>query len=233
MAATQETTDDWIYDQVFTAILEQRLTPGAKLKESVLCEIFGVSRTIIRRILLRLSLDQVVELRPNRGAVIAEPVADDVRQIFAARRLLEDGVIRDAAKNCSKTDTAVLKAIVKRENASIQSGNRSGAIRLSGEFHLELARIAANRPLKELLRQLVAQTSLAIALYEAPGHLLCVEDDHINIVEAVSRGEVSTSRKLMEQHLVECESQLRLETPEETNDLRAVFADVMDRRNSA
>jgi DNA-binding GntR family transcriptional regulator len=229
----QISSDDWIYHQVFGAILEQRLIPGAKLKESVLCDIFGVSRTIIRRILLRLSLDKVVELRPNRGAVIAEPQAEDVRQIFEARRLLENGIVGDAAAKSTPGDGASLREIVVRENDCIRSGDRSGAIRLSGEFHLELAAIAGNRPLEQILRQLVAQTSLAIALYEAPGHLLCVEDDHISIVAAVEAGDAALGRKLMREHLVQCEAQLSLNDDVDRNDLRAVFADVLREREIA
>lgn len=227
------TSDDWIYNRVFSAILEQRLTPGAKLKESVLCDIFGVSRTIIRRILLRLSLDKVVELRPNKGAVIAEPQPEDVRQIFEARRLLENGIVIDAAGKCRPEDGERLRDIVARENACIQSGDRSGAIRLSGEFHLALADIAGNRPLKELLRQLVAQTSLSIALFEAPGHLLCIEDDHKNLVDAVENGEVTVGQRLMRDHLLQCESQLSLSGEANNNDLRSVFADVLREREIA
>jgi len=233
LAARQKTQDDWIYNQVFTAILEQRLVPGAKLTESALCEIFGVSRTIIRRILLRLSLDKVVELRPNRGAVIAEPRAEDVRQIFEARQLLENGIVADAAGKSTPADDANLRDIVTRENACIRSGDRSGAIRLSGEFHLALAAIAGNRPLEQILRQLVAQTSLAIALFEAPGHLLCVEDDHIDIVEAIGAGDVPLCRKLMRRHLAQCEAHLSLSRETDSNDLRAIFADVLSEREIA
>ncbi len=233
MNGLSETSDEWIYDQVFRAVLEQRLIPGAKLKESELCAVFGVSRTIIRRILLRLSLDKVVELRPNKGAVIATPAAEDVRQIFAARRLLEIGIIDEACAHCTKEDAASLKDIVARENAAIQTGNRSGAIRLAGEFHVELARVARNRPIQELLRQLVAQSSLALALYEAPGHLLCVDDDHINIVEAVSARDAAKSRDLMALHLAKAEAEMKLEAPKDNNDLKSVFADVIENRAGA
>ncbi len=228
-----ETTDEWIYDQVFSAVLEQRLIPGAKLKESELCEVFGVSRTIIRRILLRLSLDKVVELRPNKGAVIATPAAEDVRQIFAARRLLEIGIIDDACKYCAPDDTQALKDIVARENTAIQTGNRSGAIRLAGEFHVRLAGVARNKPIQELLRQLVAQSSLALALYEAPGHLLCVDDDHINIVEAVSAGEAEKCRELMARHLDKAEAEMKLDATLGNNDLKSVFAEVIEARATA
>jgi DNA-binding GntR family transcriptional regulator len=230
MNGHSETSDEWIYDHVFSAVLEQRLIPGAKLKESELCEVFGVSRTIIRRILLRLSLDKVVELRPNKGAVIATPAAEDVRQIFAARRLLEIGIIDEACEHCTHEDTTSLKGIVTRENTAIQSGDRSGAIRLAGEFHVELARVARNKPIQELLRQLVAQSSLALALYEAPGHLLCVDDDHINIVDAVSVGDATKSRDLMAEHLAKAEAEMKLEKPKDNNDLKSVFADVIENR---
>jgi DNA-binding GntR family transcriptional regulator len=228
-----ETSDEWIYDQVFSAVLEQRLIPGAKLKESDLCDIFGVSRTIIRRILLRLSLDKVVELRPNRGAVIATPAAEDVRQIFAARRLLEIGIIDDVCANCTAGDAKELRYIVTRENAAIMSGDRSGAIRLAGEFHLRLAKVAGNRPIHDLLRQLVAQSSLALALYEEPGHLLCIDNDHIDIVDAVAVGAIKKSRDLMSRHLENAEAEMKLDRPDDGNDLKAVFADIIETRASA
>ena len=106
MKRGKKPSESWIYDQVFNAILEQRLLPDTKLTEKDLCDVFGVSRTIIRKVLLRLSLDKVVEHRPNRGAVIAAPEPDEVREIFEARRLLEDGIVAEAARNaqlCMRT----------------------------------------------------------------------------------------------------------------------------------
>lgn len=220
-------SESWIYDQVFDAILEQRLLPDTKLTEKDLCDVFGVSRTIIRKVLLRLSLDKVVEHRPNRGAVIAAPEPDEVREIFEARRLLEDGIVAEAARKCSAADAKALTDIVTREHACIHAGETSGAIRLSGDFHLMLADIAGNRPLRELLRQLVAQTSLAIARYVPAGSGMCDDDDHERLLAAIASGDVQQSRDIMHAHLTTCEQRLMLDTPEGSNDLHAVFADVV------
>ena len=73
MKPGKKPSEAWIYDQVFGAILEQRLRPETKLTENELCDVFGVSRTIIRKVLLRLSLDRVVELRPNRARLSRPP----------------------------------------------------------------------------------------------------------------------------------------------------------------
>ena len=53
-----------IYPRLFDAILEQRLPPGSLLPEQALGHAFGVSRTVIRRVLGRLSAQQVVVQRP-------------------------------------------------------------------------------------------------------------------------------------------------------------------------
>jgi len=92
--------------------------------------------------------------------------------------------------------------------------------------------VAGNRPIHDLLRQLVAQSSLALALYEAPGHLLCVDDDHIDIVTSVAAGNVKKSRELMARHLDKAEAEMKLDRPENANDLKSVFADIIDTRAS-
>lgn len=220
-------SETWIYDQVFGAILEQRLLPDTKLTEKDLCDVFGVSRTIIRKVLLRLSLDNVVELRPNRGAIISAPDPDEVREIFEARRLLEDGIVAEASRKCGPEDTENLRDMARREHDCIHAEDASGAIRLSGEFHLKLAEIAGNRPLRELLRQLVAQTSLAISRYVPAGQGMCHDDDHDRLIEAIAAHNIDESRQIMREHLMECERRLMLDTPKGNSDLRAVFADVV------
>ena len=55
------------------AIIEQALKPGTKLPEDTLGERFGVSRTIARHALGQLAAEGLVELRRNRGAVVATP----------------------------------------------------------------------------------------------------------------------------------------------------------------
>ncbi len=227
MKRGKKPSETWIYDQVFAAILEQRLLPDTKLTEKDLCDVFGVSRTIIRKVLLRLSLDRVVEIRPNRGAVIAAPEPNEVREIFEARRLLEDGIVAEAAKKCGVSDSGTLRDMSRREHACIHADDVSGAIRLSGDFHLKLADIAGNRPLRELLRQLVAQTSLAIARYVPAGQGMCDDDDHDRLIRAISEHDVENSRAIMREHLMECERRLMLETPKGHSDLHAVFADVV------
>ena len=116
--------DDIVYAHIFDAILEQRLAPGTKLSEETLGDIFGVSRTIIRRALSRLTYEQVVQLRPNRGAVVASPSVDEARQVFAARRIIERAVTELAAEHATDADIAIITGMVEEEQACFKRGDK-------------------------------------------------------------------------------------------------------------
>ena len=67
-----------VYSALKRAILEQALKPGVKLPEDTIGEQFGVSRTLVREALVRLSGEGLVDLRANKGASVAEPSLEDI-----------------------------------------------------------------------------------------------------------------------------------------------------------
>ena len=86
-----------VYRALKRAIIEQALTPGTKLPEDSIGERLGVSRTLVREALLRLDSEGLVELRPNRGACVAQPSLEDGQDIFAVRGALERLVVQTLA----------------------------------------------------------------------------------------------------------------------------------------
>ena len=93
-----------IYQSVFDSVMNQRLAPGTKLPEAALCDLFKVSRSVVRKVLQRLAHDRIVDLRPNKGAVVASPTPEETRQIFEARRGLEAAIVRLAVQNAKPAD---------------------------------------------------------------------------------------------------------------------------------
>lgn len=74
---TSQLSDNDMYERMVSAILDHRLPPGTKLVEDKLAAAFGVSRTRVRPVLVRLANEQVVTLTPNRGASIAQPTPQE------------------------------------------------------------------------------------------------------------------------------------------------------------
>jgi DNA-binding GntR family transcriptional regulator len=178
-------SDAEIVERVVTAVMEQKLGAGAKLSEAALCEAFDCSRTQIRRVLVVLAERGVVTLHPHRGAFVASPDADEAHDVFEARRAIERSIVLAAVERIEKPVLADLRDNARQGGAAEASGDRSGAIRLSGQFHLLLAEAAGNAVLAKFLEELVARTSLIIGLYGSRAARSCLEDDHSALVTAL------------------------------------------------
>ena len=228
-AGRSGTQDDGVYAHIFDAILEQRLAPGTKLSEEALGEIFGVSRTIIRRALSRLAHEGVVLLRPNRGAVVASPSVEEARQVFFARRMVERAITELAVEHASAQQLNELRQMVEAERDSFARGDRGAGIRLSGEFHLKLADVARNAPLISFQRSLVSQTSLIIAQYETGNRTHCSYDEHMELIDAIEARDAARAIQLMMHHMDHIDAKLNLDEDTASADLHAVFAHLLPR----
>lgn len=205
------------------AILDHRLGPGAKLKELALANLFTVSRATVRAALARLGQARLVELRLNRGAVVASPSADESRQIFEARCAIECALVAKLAAGAGRGDLKVLRDCVASEKASYARGDERTGLRLSIGFHRQLAELAGNAVLARFLDELVARTPLIALSHGGRAPSTCGVDDHLALIEAIARRDVRRAVELMREHIEHLKSQLNLHRPEPPRTLAAAF----------
>ena len=160
--AAETPTDAQIHARLFDALLDQRLAPGTRLREDELGQVFGVSRTRVRQVLIRLASEQLVTLVPNAGARVTEPTPQDAREVFDARRLLEPTLLERFAARATDADLRALQAWIVDEERARAAGDRHEAIRMAGGFHLHIADHAGSETLARMLRVLVSRTSLVL-----------------------------------------------------------------------
>ena len=87
---------------------------------------------------------------------------------------------------------------------------RRAEIRASGDFHLTLAEIADNAILKRFMDELIARSSLVIALYGRSGASSCGHGEHEVIVQAVAMGDGAKAQALVLHHIDHIEADLDL-----------------------
>lgn len=214
-----------IYNAIYDAIVEQRLPPGTRLTELNLVDVFQANRNHIRSALRDLAHLKLVRLEMNRGAFVEEPTPQQAREVFAARRVIEKALIEEACKRMQAPDRRAIEAHLKAELALGHEPAKPEFIRLSGDFHRLLARIAGNSTLGEMLEGLIARSSLIIALYENHNGIQCSHNEHEALAKALLDGDVQQATQCMEEHLLNIEQRLRLAPPEsEEVDLFKVFA---------
>ena len=73
-------------DRIRNALADQiasgELAAGAALDEQQLADRFGVSRTPIREALRQLAANELVEIRPRRGVVVARMTPERIMEMF-------------------------------------------------------------------------------------------------------------------------------------------------------
>lgn len=183
VAPAQHARDESIYQALMAAIVEHQLPPGSKLPEEALAEVFGVSRTGIRKVLQRLAAVQMVTLMPKRGAQVANPTVEEAQDIFRTRALLEVANLPDVLARCQPPHLAALEAIIRLEQQAHETWDGPAAIRHSAEFHIQLQAISGNQVLTETVIRLSQRSSLVIAAWGAPWRQGCRCDDHERLVE--------------------------------------------------
>src|SRR5450631_483910 len=205
--AAPPSTADRVYQAIYSAVVDHRLMPGSRLREEELARAFDVSRTLVRQALHRLSQDGVITLRANRGAMVPEPTRRDGEHVFDARRVVECEVARRLGGRLTDAQVGALRTLVEAEARATAAQNKQEAIRLSGEFHLRLARMSGNPIFVRLLEELLPTTSLLMALYKAPGEPMCVAHSHAALLATLGqRGGAAAAE--MRRHLNEIERSL-------------------------
>lgn len=223
LPAPEVQDEDRVAEAIVEAVLSHRLPPGTRLVETPLADAFGVTRSLLRRVLVRLANEKVVELAHNRGATVAQPSPSEMRDVFEVRRLLEGGILRALTGRTSPRALARIRALVSDERAAFEAGEWSRWIRLSGEYHLQVARLLHNDELYAILKSLIARTTLMIALYDSPGHNACSFDEHDAILDALEAADSERACTLMSQHLATAERKLHRERVDAEVDLVALF----------
>ncbi|MDX3806435.1 MAG: GntR family transcriptional regulator [Bosea sp. (in: a-proteobacteria)] len=192
---------DIAYQALRRAIIEQALVPGTKLREDEIGAHFGISRTLVRAALMRLSQEGLVEIKRKRTATVAVPSLDEAREIFEVRHCLEQQVVQRLTAHWRPEMGEVLEAHVNEEEAASRRGDTASASRLAGEFHIVLARLAGNALLARYLSEVVSRCSLILALYGRPHVAECATAEHRGVIAALRERDAAVSIRAMSQHL--------------------------------
>lgn len=100
------TTAQQITGALRLRILRGDLASGEALRQDALAASFGVSKIPVREALQRLDAEGVIELLPNRGAVVRTLDAARARELYGLRRALEPVLLAEAIGRLSIVDLA-------------------------------------------------------------------------------------------------------------------------------
>jgi DNA-binding GntR family transcriptional regulator len=197
-----------ISSRITEAVMAQKLAPGARLGEQQLAMLFDCSRTIVREALTRLAARGIVTVSARRGWYLVEPSQEEAREAFEARRVIEMGLIR-CSPRLGKAAIQQLKNHLTREKAALKGSDVGLRSFLLGDFHVCLAECLGNSLLADTLRDFTARTTLIAMLYQSSHDAAQSCEEHVQIVQALEKGELARAEQLMQNHIGKVQAALQ------------------------
>ena len=183
-------------------IVTRRLMPGMRLDETELAHRFAVSRTPIREALIQLSSAGLVELRPRRGAIVAQVSAQQLMEMFDVMAELEAHCGRLAARRSTAEEQRLLLAAHEDCTSAADGLDPDRYFYLNERFHQTLYGMSHNRFLEEqvrhLQRRLRPYRRLQLRVRQRVAHSF---EEHRAIVEAILSGDEALAAERLRSHI--------------------------------
>lgn len=203
-----------IVQSILHGIFDGRYHSGQRLVVASLATEFDVSPTPIREALVELAGIGIVDLLPNRGAVVRKVTREDVAELCQIRRVLESEASRCAA---GRTDPAELRSLIEELRRLVKAGT---ARSIDGPRYVEETRAADSR-LHDLvahacgsrrLAEAIGQHKLLFRAFRDVGYSRFEErndftrmaeenEEHLAIAVALGEGDGKSAAKAMSKHI--------------------------------
>lgn len=192
-----------IVSALFDGLMEYRYAPGQRLIEADITRQFNVSRGTVREAFRRLAADGLIEIVPNRGAVVRRLSQRDLTELFEIRCELEGLAARLSARNMADEQS---RAVF--EDATAMIWDDAPRLRVpnyleeNARFHEAVLSASGNRQLINVSRQfqlpvIMSQVSALLTPQTLERSLV----EHRGIARAIVAGDAEAAEYRMREHL--------------------------------
>ena len=188
--------------EIADAILSGELTPGARLDEQGLADRYQVSRTPVREALRLLAATGLIEVRPRRGATVAEVSSAQLVELFVAMGEIEATCARLSAISMSPIERRQFEALHERMAKIVDAGDEASYAQANVIFHSRIYKGAHNSVLEEVATSLRRRLSpFRRAQFRAKGRLPSSHMEHGAVLDAILRGDADQAHQNMLRHV--------------------------------
>jgi DNA-binding GntR family transcriptional regulator len=203
LGISHKNLDAKVYSRLKAMILERKLLPGEKIPQEKLAQDLGISRTPLVSALKYLEKEKLVESIPRRGFFVRLFTKQEMISIFELREVLEGLAARHASLNITGREIKQLRGFFDKFSGLSDITDIKAYAKEDRRFHGFLLDIGA----KEFLKSILETYNIIIYSYQVISSEGLVQSpnesiqDHLSIIDAVSRRDGEAAEKLMRNHL--------------------------------
>lgn len=196
-------TVDRVADELRRAVFEGELESGTPLREHGLAESLGVGRSTVREALTILVAEGLATRAPNKGVAVATPEAASVRDVCAARWVLEGAGVRNWGNAPAEHRRAVRESLdayisaVHSEHSTYRELNERHLA-----FHLSLVALTESPRLVAMQEHLVLELKLSLAQVDRIRRNAHDQaEDHAALVRLLDADRIHDAERFLQNHL--------------------------------
>jgi len=192
-----------VFDYLKNAIIDQTIEPGARLEESKIADMLGISRTPLREALHKLEREDWIEKNPSGGFQVVILTKDDIEQTFGIRSVLEAYAARLAAENHQDRDLAPLEKKIEEFKVCLESNDSDNLQKINTQFHDLLYALSKSPKLIKMINQLRAQISIfRQIILKQNKYAHKSNEDHVKMLAAIKNRDGETVEQLVRDHII-------------------------------
>jgi DNA-binding GntR family transcriptional regulator len=184
-----------VYEAIHTAIVRGEFAPGQRLRQDVIAESLGVSRSPVKATLVQLESEGLVSFQARRGAVVRSLSVDQARELYAIREVLEPLALRRSMEHMTNARLAGLRRLADELDAQADAVGFADA---SLRFFRELYDAERNPLIVEFIEELRSRVSRFVVGWEA---LQGQRGGHSELIGYVEAGDIGKAQEVLLRHL--------------------------------
>lgn len=192
-----------VFNKLREDILAGKYRENEELREVVIGEELGVSRTPVREAFRQLELEGLIRIVPNKGAYVTGITAKDVRDIYMIRSRLEGLCARWATENISKEQLDELEETLCLAQFHASKNRMEQMAQMDSRFHEIIYEACNSKMLEHLLKdfhQYTSRTRQQTLSSNVRGN--ASNEEHNQLMEAIKTGNADEAERVAHMHII-------------------------------
>lgn len=208
------------YGKLRDWIIEGTLKPGEIIRDQLLAETLGVSRTPVREALRRLEDDGLVETAKHRWTRVAPIYMEQAAELYGVVQRLEYYALSLAQTALGESDFSAMAQANTAMSEAVQRHDAASAVQSDNAFHQVWIDRAGNRELARVLHELKAKLRRMELAHFDSEDAACSVAEHWELLASIQQGRWQLALQALERNWEPDEKRFTLSPGSASADLK-------------